>query len=91
MTLPCGAVPTLPDPDFSIFFCPVCDRFTPEDLEVTDTRTIIVPRPNAAEPLQFFGAEDYRTTMGPNRPFQAAGSRTMRRRYDTDGVEITDT
>lgn len=73
-----------------IFFCPVCDRVTPEDLEENDTRTIVVPRAKEAEPAIFNGAEEYRILMGPQRPFRAAGSKTMRRRYGAEGEEVRD-
>lgn len=82
------------EPDWAILFCPVCDRMTPEDLEVTDERLITLPRPTdqPERPFQltFRGAEQYRLSMGPDRPFKQRDSKTMRRRYDMNGQEIQD-
>jgi hypothetical protein len=65
---------------------------TPEDLEVTDMRTITLPKPvtQPAAPYQltFTGAEQYRLSMGPERPFRQPESKTMRRQYGKDGAEI---
>jgi len=80
-----------------ILFCPVCDQITPEDLEVSDMRTVKLPTPTsqvtgATPPYQltFRGASEYRTSMGPDRPFRPAGGKTMRRRYNSAGMEVTE-
>jgi hypothetical protein len=79
----------------NVLFCPVCDRMTPEDLEVSDMRTITLPAPTsqvtgqtAPYQLTFNGATEYRTSMGPERPFKQRDSKTMRRRYKMDGTEF---
>lgn len=79
--------------DYAILFCPVCDAFTPEDLAVTDDRTLTLPTPKTLPSdgiyhLTFHGAEAYRIAMGPNRPFREKGKKTMCRRYDHNGEEI---
>lgn len=81
----------------AILFCPMCDQFTPEDLEVGDNRTLILPKPTqrvgASTPpyqLTFPSAIAYRMAMGPNRPFRPVGGKTMLRRYNSAGMEITE-
>lgn len=77
-----------------IFFCPRCDAFTPEDLDLSDTRTITLPKPTEQPAsnyrLTFGGAAEYRDSMGPERPFRKPNSRTMKRRYNARGEEIAD-
>lgn len=82
-------------PRENVLFCPLCDQFTPEDLEVADKRTITLPRPTqrvgastAPYQMTFPSALAYRVAMGPQRPFRPAGGKTMRRRYNSAGMEI---
>lgn len=80
--------------DYAILFCPNCDQVTPEDLEENDPRTLTLPTPSThmTEPYQltFHGALEYRTAMGPDRPWRPNGGKTMRRRYNFDGTEQLD-
>jgi hypothetical protein len=80
------------EPEYSVLFCPVCDRITPEDLEVTDVRIIVLPQSSAnpGQLVSFAGAANYRAIMGPDRPFRQRDSKTMRRRYKMDGTEYKD-
>jgi hypothetical protein len=92
----------------AILFCPHCDRITPEDLEVDDTRTITLPTPSRPSSgvsatqltwqssgltgtyhLSHNGAAAYRQAMGPDRPFCEPNTKTMCRRYNSAGIEIT--
>lgn len=77
-----------------ILFCPRCDAFTPEDLDLSDKRTIHLPKPTDQPErpfrLTYHGAAEYRTGMGPDRPFKTPGSKTMKRRYNELGDEVGD-
>lgn len=74
-----------------IYFCPICDVITPQDLDHNDSRPMVIPPEDGHARIVFPDAQAYRQAMSQTQSGSAPGpfrSRSMKRHYDSQGREI---